>query len=170
MIVSQCPSCEGSRLYQFSATERPGAPSESELPQVCRTCSSVIVDGVVIPLPVEFGELAVSMTSQSEVAAKVGREDLEQSKGNRIETWLKNYFRSAYMDGFMRSLAYWNHHGKEGRLVRMRELWNGATRVANISKMEPGKTGVMFTLDEYNEFRELLKFSPGAKNVPSTKN
>jgi hypothetical protein len=174
MSAVLCPTCGSDKLYQFEASSKlSGAPKADQLPQVCRSCSAIIIKGEVVGLPPEFGDAAVTMADLAEREAAAGREQMEQlDNGARIERWLQNFFKAAYMDGFFRALAYWNHHGKEGRLVRMRELWDEglASWSGGEEPEESHSLGRMLNKAAYNEFEQLLHLSPGAKNAKSPEN
>jgi len=172
MSAEICPFCGSERLYQFSSAQTEYMPEKGKLPQVCRACTSIIVNGEVVDMPESFGVMAVSMSEKAELEAKHGLQELEEiDNGTRIKRWLKNFYFSAYMDGFVRALAYWNHHGKEGRTVRLREIWRQASLTTTV--VDPGsknRKGIMFTEDLYNEFEQLLNMSPGATNGKSPSN
>lgn len=171
MTVEKCPSCGSGNLYQFTATPKKASPPVSELPQVCRACSSILIEGKVVALPPEIAKSAVTMSELAEAEARSGAEELERTPEERISHWLKSFYKEAYLDGFWRSLAYWNHHGKEGRLVRMREIWNSGQSMAKLNALSVGNMmGRLMDPEAYTEFKQLLNLSPGAKDATSPEN
>jgi len=104
---------------------------------------------------------AVQMAEAAELAGKEARKELEDEdpKAMRIEKYFANVYERGYLDGFFRCLAFYQHHAKEGRIRRMRELWSEAVEVAD---RRPGKhdlRGVLLPVEAYTEFEKLLTLS-----------
>lgn len=147
-----CSRCGSDRLYQFEASKRARArPVAAQLPLVCRNCGLITVDGVPVNLPEKLEEQAKEMAEQAELSAKQAREELEKDPDQMIETYMANHYRSAYMDGFFRALAFFSHEGKEGRIRRLRTLWKSGFPVEDIELC-----GMMMAPDAYTEFEQLL--------------
>lgn len=167
MSADRCPRCDQGDLVQFQAQRV--VPAD-RLPQVCRSCSAIVVDGRLLKLPEAFEAQALEMVDASAQAATAARRELEGDPEQRIEEYMANYYRAAYLDGFVRALAWWTHHGKEGRLKRIRELWNASVD-DNCWRVEshPGR-GRLMTPEAYTEIEQLLNLSPGEPHGQSTKN
>jgi len=101
----------------------------------------------------------LEVTSEAASIGKEARKELEQDPGTRIEKWFSVVYQRGYLHGFFRALAYFQHHAKEGRLVRLRELWDEA-QCCNGAGNDPV---VMFDPEAYNEFEQLLRLSFGVK-------
>lgn len=152
-----CGRCGSDRLYQFEASKKvePSAP----LPLVCRQCGQITVGGAVVHLPETMEQQAVSLADAALVAGKETRLSLEDTdpKELRIEKYFANVYQQAYLDGFFRCLAFYQHQAKEGRLKRLRALWNDFSKTG----LRQGKA-VQLEVDRvsYNEFEQLICYSP----------
>ena len=162
MSADRCPRCNCGELVQFQSKGK-----ADRLPQVCRSCSCIVIDGRALTLPEGFEDAALEMVDASAHAAKKAREGLEKDPEQRIEDYMARRYREAYMDGFVRALAWWTHHGKEGRLKRLREIWDKC-----VTRIDPNEYEVGFFIPKaaYTEFEQLLHMSPGATNGQSPKN
>lgn len=164
----KCSRCGSDRLYQFEK-----APSVQvdvkDLPVVCRSCGLITVEGKAVPLPESFGKEAMDMADAAEAAGKEIREHLEEQdpKSLRIERYFKRFYEKAFLDGFFRCLAFYRHESKEGRLRRMREIWDDAAAKEGRKCIYPTGSpleeatyrGLMMTPEAYTEFEQLLHLS-----------
>lgn len=114
-------SC-GGELYQFTAPERVKVPA-AQLPAVCRSCGQITLSGRPVPLPAAMEEEAGKMASLAQEVSARETEALLADPEARVQKYFENVYTDGYMSGFFRALAFYQHQGKEGRLVRMRELW-----------------------------------------------
>lgn len=160
-----CSRCDSARLFQFEASK--GAVPVAALPLVCRDCGLITVGGQAISFPPEFEQQAKDL---AEAAAEVGKEETEAllaAPDQRIEGFVANVYRRGYLDGFWRSLLFWRHNGKEGRLRRVRELWNQHAPLAQVA----GSLRLAIDLPKaaYDELRQLLELGehhgPRSANV-----
>lgn len=153
-----CSRCGSEKLYQFEASSK--APDvAAPLPLVCRQCGLISVGGVTVNLPTAMEQQAVNLADE---AMKVGEETRlaicsEDRQDIRIEKYFANVYQQAYLDGFFRCLAFYQHQAKEGRLVRLRELWNAGDDCWRVES-HPGK-GRLMTPEAYTEFEQLLSLS-----------
>jgi hypothetical protein len=165
-----CERCGSERLFQFEASPSVKVAA-APLPLVCRQCGQITIGGQVVPLPEAMEKQAMEMAEAAELAGKDTREELEQDKDLRIEKYFENVYRRAYLDGFFRCLAFYQHQAKEGRLVRLRELWEAGDDCWRVES-HPGK-GRLMSPEAYTEFEQLLTLSaipekPNAKDPANT--
>jgi hypothetical protein len=166
-----CPRCGSDRLYQFEASPNVRVTA-APLPLVCRKCGRMTLGGKEVNLPEELERQAMEMAEAARAAGKETRAALEdEGKDARIEAYFANVYRKAYLDGFFRCLAFYQHHVKEGRLRRMRELWKDSMMEYQCHEPE-GETIVVMPTPSYTEFEQLLHLSvaPEKPNAESPSN
>ena len=117
-----CSRCSSEDLYQFEASPKVKVTA-APLPLVCRGCGLISIGGEPVNLPEELERQALSLAEAATVAGRKTREELEQDKDVRIEKYFESVYRQAYLDGFFRSVSFYQHFAKEGRLGRVRLLW-----------------------------------------------
>ena len=126
-----CARCSSERLFMFEAGSRIRKDAPVILPVICRDCGQIMVDGIAVSVPSGF---SAATRSLKQTAARVGadvRKQLEKDPDLRVEKYFAKVYETAYLEGFMRATAYHQHHAKEGRLVRLRELWEDVHVVAS---------------------------------------
>lgn len=160
-----CSRCSSSDLYQFETSPSVDV-SASPLPLVCRGCGLISVGGEVVSLPPEIEEQAMSLARKSADVGKATREALESDKDIRIEKYFESVYRQAYLDGFFRSVSFYQHIAKEGRLGRIRILWSEFFLESNAG----GVVRLRGLARVYDECDKLLNFgrnteTPDAKNL-----
>ena len=140
------------------------------LPEACRDCGLITVGGIQVPLPPELEESARSMAEASEHTGKeVAAELMEADPATvRVEKYFSRVYESAYLDGFVRALAFFQHEAKEGRLFRLRELWKNGFTVEYEKNV--GHPEVLLVADKasYTEFSKLLQ--SGERHGTSSEN
>lgn len=160
-----CSAC-GGELYQFTAPDTIKIDVD-RLPAVCRTCGQITLAGVPVPLPEGFKTQAASMAVQAKEAAQGAKDALMADPEDRIQKYFENVYTEGYMGGFFRALAYHRHQTKEGRLVRLRELWSKGTWDYNMG----GDVRITMPPEVAHEFRQLLYLGgPGGKRGTSPEN
>lgn len=154
-----CGRCGSNRLFQFEAdpTTSKRAVNPGSFPLVCRSCGQLTVDGVVLRVP---AELELQAKNLAEEALKAGTEAvtlLANDPNARVERYFSKVYKEAYLDGFLRCLAFYHHNMKEGRLKRLRELW----LKNRFQGADDGKK-VCIEIDRltYNEFDQLMTLGP----------
>jgi hypothetical protein len=165
-----CLRCGSEDLFQFEVGQAPSPPKAADLPCVCRGCNAIMVSGEVVDLPEVLAKPILDLAEGSKAYGAKAREELEElAKADpeaRVEGYMSNFYRAAYMDGFFRALMFFRHNSREGRLIRLRELWKKVT----MSGRAEGRI-VCFEMDRvsYNEFEQLLHLSaiPGESNAKS---
>ncbi|TAL44694.1 MAG: hypothetical protein EPN91_03905, partial [Salinibacterium sp.] len=117
-----CGRCQSERLYSFEA-DRNARTSPGTLPVVCRDCGLITVNGLEVHFPPAFEEQAKSMAELAATAGQEATRDLKADQDPKIANYFARVYRNGYMDGFWRALLFWKHNAKEGRLIRLRDLW-----------------------------------------------
>jgi hypothetical protein len=149
-----CQRCGSEKSYQFEAAAAARArPAPAELPLVCRDCGQITIGGLPVDLPAKLEAAARDLATGMWEAGRDARTKLEGEPGQRIEAYMAEFYKAAYLDGFFRALAFFQHNAKEGRVVRLRNLWKGA-RV----EIPRGSSDVVVRIDGdlYTEFDQLL--------------
>lgn len=98
----------------------------------CRVCLAMWLKGVKIPLPPDAVEGALGLVRAGAAAGKAALAELERDPARRIQDYFDRAYQTAYLDGFFRALQFL-HVVREGRMVRIRELWKQLTTVPNQS-------------------------------------
>jgi hypothetical protein len=148
-----CSRCGSDKHFQFEASK--SVVATATLPLVCRDCGLITVGGAPLAFPPEIEKQAQDMAA---TAAEVGKETKDLVLADpepRVETYFANVYRRAYLDGFFRALLFWRHHGKEGRLRRVRDLWRQHRPLAQLAE----KAAISLTMPKaaYDEIRQLLE-------------
>jgi len=160
-------TCEcGGELYRFE----PGTPRKGDhhYPEACRRCGTVWLDGKKVNLP---EKMKAAMAEAAEAAANSGieaREALTADPDQRISDWFSRVYYRGYMHGFFRALAYFQHHAKEGRLIRLRKLWEDGAMASSLIPGSVELRGHLMRLPAYTEFCQLLAM--GVKDAEGTEN
>jgi len=155
-----CSRCNSERSHQFATTKAVRSrPEPNELPLVCLGCGLMTIDGTAVNLPEELEKAARGMAEAQAAEVEKARAGLEDAPDDRVELYMKKFFKTAYLEGFFRALAFFRHDAKEGRLVRLRELWSDTTLVSNIVPGKETRRGVMMGEAAYTEFEQLLSLN-----------
>lgn len=158
-----CARCGSDRLFQFEADAAASkrAVNPKAFPLVCRGCGQIVVDGIPLVFPEAFEAQAKDL---AEAAAKAGQDavaELANDPNTRVDRYFQRVYRSAYLDGFLRCLAFYQHNVKEGKLKRLRELWS--RMIKDRGKEEgarPEATVLVIFNDIYDEFDQLMTLGP----------
>ena len=123
------------------------------LPSYCLNCEALWIDGhKTVPadsLKAEFRKVA-------EVAAEAGEQakaELLDSPEDRIQKYFERVFKWAFTEGFVRSYVFLRHNMKEGRLRRIRGLWEKG----EIDEYKGHFTGL--TNKEFRELDKLIRWT-----------
>lgn len=130
-------------MFSFIATDpRVSAP----LPVGCRTCGTIFLEGVELAPKTGAG-------NPKEVSLKAV-EDLMKDPIADIVSYFSRVYQAGYRDAVSRSIAYFSHQRKEGRLRRIRRLWKGVTVLTN------GKSESIVTMPKgtHKEISDLLRY------------
>jgi hypothetical protein len=164
-----CPRCSSEDLFQFEVSPTPAPPAAEDLPLVCRTCGAIMVAGEPVDLPEVLAKPIRELAENAKGWGKKAREELEElgkaDPNARIEAYMGNFYRAAYMDGFFRALIFFRHHAREGRLRRIRELW----AQGGVEYQPRDETIFILPTAAYTEIDQLVNLSvvPGESNAKS---
>ena len=153
-----CSRCGADRTFQFQADPLASkrAVHEADLPLVCRSCGQITVNGVALQFPAAFEANAKDLADAAAKAAEETRIELANDPDARILRYFTKIYREAYLDGFLRCLAFYQHNAKEGKLKRLRELWQTIqTTVASEDGM-PQTVYARFQASAFDEFSQLM--------------
>jgi hypothetical protein len=156
-----CGRCGSDRLFQFEADPRASkrAVNPSSFPLVCRNCGLITVNGVALEFPAAFEAQAKDLAESAAMAGEAAVVELAADPNTRVEKYFARVYRDAYLDGFLRCLAFYQHNAKEGKLKRLRELWRGVDK--EVSK-SPGIHLAWITMSRevFEEFDQLMMLGP----------
>lgn len=153
-----CPECGGDlHFFEPQAAQRSVDPAS--LPSACRQCHGIFLHGARLVLPAEFEKKAVSLAIQADKAAKATRAEMEADPALRVERYLSETYRTAYMTGFFRAMAYFQHQAKGGRLIRLSRLWASFKKWRHASSQM-----VEISVTDYHEFDKLLQVRTTREN------
>ena len=153
-----CVRCGSDRLFQFQAdpVASKRAVNPGLFPLVCRSCGQVTVDGKPLVFPEAFEKQAQDLAEAAAEAGKQATVELASDPNTRVEKYFSKVYRDAYLDGFLRCLAFYHHNAKEGRLKRLRELWQAAMK----NPIGGGVAYATFNVDAFEEFDKLMMLGP----------
>lgn len=172
--MTVCPRCSWPSVVRFETSGRTPAArvSSDRLPAYCQNCGLIMVDGEPIQLPEVLERAARELAATQDDAVTKVRKRVEDDP-DRLGGYLRNLYRTAYMDGFFRALGFARFQQKEGRLRRLRELWRRRmARDADSIGLRPEHVLVAFPRDLYTELGELLELGapPGETNASDSEN
>lgn len=153
-----CPDCGGT-LYFFEPQPQVRVVKSEELPSACQQCQGIFLGQVRLQLPANFEKKAVNLAIQADAAAKDATAKMKLDPELRVERYIGQVFKSAYMTGFFRAMAFYQHQAKEGRLVRLTRLWAGFKKFPPSPQWPQKNPVVMVEISEadYHEFDLLLR-------------
>lgn len=124
MASEQCQRCQSTKLMSFEPDRTVAARvAGMTLPVVCRDCGLITINGQAVGFPPAFEQQAMSMANAAATAGEETARRLAEDPNPQVATYFARVYRNAYLDGFWRAYAFWKHTAKEGRLVRLRDLW-----------------------------------------------
>lgn len=149
-------------MFQFEANPVTSkrAVNPGSFPLVCRSCGQITVDGTPLIVPEAFEKQAQNL---AEEAAKVGEKaavELAADPNARVVKYFGKVYREAYLDGFLRCLAFYHHNAKEGRLKRLRDLWRIFLPVEEFKGPAGGVITIRIPTEAFDEFHQLMLMGP----------
>ena len=173
-----CDRCGSKNSYQFEATpsER-SRPGPDELPLVCRDCGLITIGGTAVNLPEKLEQAARGMANAEVEEVAIATEEVNEiTEAVWVERYMGKFFKTAYLEGFFRAIAFFRHNVKEGRLLRLRELWEKSELTGSKASRDENGYGtydrVCIEMPEaaYTEFATLLSLTsvPGDIDAQST--
>jgi len=167
-----CPRCGSDRRFAFEANrEGSRGTVAAGLPVVCRACGQITVNDQPVSFPVEFEQQAKGLAEAADAAGQEALHALQVDPNIAIPAYFARVYRKAYLDGFFRAMGYALHHAKEGRLRRLRELWEAVGVSPGRNPMLPDGQRERMLVDmsqpAYDEFVALLRFgvTPAEQDV-----
>jgi hypothetical protein len=159
-------TCEcGGEIYQFDS----GHPKVSgNFPGACRRCGAVWINGERVNLGPAMEKAMASAADEAASNGKMAEYALTHLPEERIDAWFQKVYHTGYTHGFFRALAYFQHHAKEGRLIRLRKLWEDGIQASSTIPPNGERRGHLMYLPAYTEFCQLLAM--GVKDAEGTEN
>jgi hypothetical protein len=146
-------------MFQFEADPRASkrAVNPGAFPLVCRSCGQITVNGTPLVFPEAFENQAKDMAEAAAAAGEAAVVELASDPNARVANYFSKVYREAYLDGFLRCLAFYQHNAKEGKLKRLRELWSSADRNP---RDDAPVAYVNFFKEAFEEFDQLMMLGP----------
>jgi hypothetical protein len=145
-----CAACGGD-IVQFEPPASIQSVDRAALPTACRRCGQICVNGK----PLRFSQaLRQQVTGIAEEAASQGRsarQKLLSDPAIRVEKYFDHVYRTGFVHGFVRALAWSTHQTKEGRLKRLRRLWQGSLKISGPTEVE-----IRMRPEVFLEFQQLI--------------
>jgi len=116
--AGNCPDCDSKTVRLYPPDKR-----LSNLPSYCDTCEILWIDGERVEPVEEFKNQFKAVDECAKAAAGTIKEELLANPEERIQQYFERVFNWAFSEGFVRSYMYVRFKMKEGRMVRIRELW-----------------------------------------------
>lgn len=156
-MACDCDVC-GGEFLRFQPPPGVRGVDRTLLPSICRRCGRVFVDGKVVPLSFEASAKIGQVANEAHRHGKEARAKLLSDPDARIEKYFDQVYRAAFVHGFTRAAAYFSQFPKEGRLRRLRAIWDRAR--TSYSSLE---AVVRMDLEAFQEFCQLLLMPTAAR-------
>ena len=119
MLVPCCGDCGGEMIPFYGDDQR-----VSRIPAYCETCRALWIDGKKIDLPKEALKEIKSVSDQAKEASEKASEEIHRDPKVRVRKYFEGVFNWAFAEGFLRAYMFFKHKTREGRLKRIREIWD----------------------------------------------
>ena len=114
----------------------------------CRKCGLLYLDGKRLELPTAFTDKIPSMLEEAAAAGARAKAALGKDPELRIDLYFRRVYEQAYLDGFFRAFSHLRDVTREGRIKRLRALFEEA---------DWSSKGVEFeSAEAHREVRQLL--------------
>lgn len=152
-----CAAC-GGELFQFTPPPSIRAVRTPLLPTACRRCGQICIEGTPLALPEALERNVAGIAEEAARQGQLARAELVTNPNVRVEKYFDHVYRTGFVHGFVRALAWFTHQVKEGRLKRLRRLWRDAERIE-----ETGSVDVRMSAAAFAEFDHLMEMDVVAK-------
>jgi hypothetical protein len=152
-----CRAC-GGELFRFEPPASIRGVERSALPTACQRCGQICVDGTPLAFPPAFQEKVAGIAEESARQARLARQQLLSDPAVRVEKYFDHVYRTGFVHGFVRALAWFTHQAKEGRLRRLRRIWRAADRSPSTAEVE-----IRMSPEAYSEFERLIELDVFAR-------
>lgn len=122
-----CTAC-GGELLQFTPPPAIRGVRAVLLPTACRRCGQICIEGTPLALPAALERSVAGIADEAARQGQRARRELVSDPNARVEKYFDHVYRTGFVHGFVRALAWCSHEMKEGRLRRLRRLWRDAER------------------------------------------
>jgi hypothetical protein len=146
-----CAAC-GGELFQFTPPASIKGVCASLLPTACRRCGQICLEGTPLALPEALERSVAAIAEEAARQGQLACAELVTHPNSRVEKYFDHVYRTGFVHGFLRALAWFTHQVKEGRLKRLRRLWREAVR-----RQESGSVDVQMTAAAFAEFDHLMQ-------------
>jgi hypothetical protein len=161
-----CRAC-GGELFRFEPPASIRGVERSALPTACQRCGQICVDGAPLAFPPAFQEKVAGIAEESARQARLARQQLLSDPAVRVEKYFDHVYRTGFVHGFVRALAWFTHYAKEGRLRRLRRIWRDSAKSPSPTQVETRMPPEAFS--EFDRLIEMDWFARGS-NAESASN
>ena len=130
-----CAAC-GGELFQFTPPPSIKGVRAPLLPTACRRCGQICIEGTPLAFPAEIQQSVAAVADEAARQGQLARSGLVTNPNVRVEKYFDHVYRTGFVHGFVRALAWFSHQMKEGRMKRLRRLWRDAERHAEAGHVE----------------------------------
>ena len=124
--METCPDCGSPLIEVYKACRRVRTPA-----QMCTVCHTLWFNGEKTELPKDWDKRYPTVAKRAEeVSDRIVLEALEDP-AFRAKKYFERVFMWAFSEGFTRAYSIFRHNFREGRMKRIRELWE-KTKVKQI--------------------------------------
>jgi hypothetical protein len=151
------PHCEacGGALVVFEPPASMKSLDRSRLPTACRRCGQFTIEGKRVSLDSTVQRPVEAVSEEAARRGAEARAQLLANPGLRIEKYFDQVYRAAFAHGVLRAAAWFAPQAKEGRLKRLRQLWQSADWSTSVGDVE-----IRMQPEAFVEFNQLIEM-PG---------
>jgi hypothetical protein len=156
--MDTCPDCGSPLIEIYKACRRVRTPA-----RMCTVCHTLWFNGEKTKLPDDWDKKYPSVAKRAEeVSDKIVTEALEDNSF-RARKYFERVFMWAFSEGFTRAYAIFRHSFREGRMKRIRELWQKTT----IKQVDwDGVTVEGLSTKELEELSRLINLGKPSRKQP----
>lgn len=122
-----CAAC-GGELFRFTPPPAIRGVRAALLPTACRRCGQIYIEGTPLAFPASVERSVAAIADEAARQGQRARAELVADPNTRVEKYFDHVYRTGFVHGFVRALAWCSHEMKQGRLRRLRRLWRDAER------------------------------------------
>lgn len=150
--ISKADACPDCGIQVFPLYD-PNDKRLTCLPAYCTQCEVLWIDGEKTVPTKDFQAQFKNVLELSKEAGEKTKDEILQNPEIRIQKYFERVFRWAFAEGFMRAYIFIKYKMKEGRLKRMREIWDNG----NIDEYK--SIFVAKSLDDLREMNRLMQWT-----------
>lgn len=116
--MDTCPACGSPRIEIYKACKRIRTPA-----LMCTVCHTLWFNGEKIELPEDWDKKYPLVSKKAEEVSDLIVKEALEDPNFRAKKYFERVFIWAFSEGFTRAYAMFRHSFREGRMKRIRALW-----------------------------------------------